>query len=121
MSKLSAIKMFDIRPQQYIPNLISLFSKVVTAAIKKQEPETGNKEAKEMYDNLYQAKKEMHIAGKNFEFAQEQELIDYYSYQIKAAQIKYQYLLKKIREQNKNYRDFKSIHVMDEEDNYLRQ
>jgi|LSQX01.3.fsa_nt_gb hypothetical protein len=121
MSILTAIKMFEVKPQQYIPNIVEFLSKRGIASKKKKtEPTPIDKEAQEMYNSLNQAKKEMYIASKNFEFAQEQELTDYFSYQIKAAQIKYQYLLKRIKEQNKNYSDFNCAHIMDELDNYLR-
>lgn len=41
-------------------------------------------------------------ANINFENADEEELIDYYSYQIKAAEVKYQYLLRLIKEKGIN-------------------
>ena len=43
------------------------------------------------------AKQDLEIANRNFEFSNS-ELTDYYSYQIKALKIKYDYLLKKIKE-----------------------
>ena len=42
-------------------------------------------------------KKELEEANKNFEFA-EGDLIDYYTYQIKANRAKFDYLLKKAKE-----------------------
>ncbi len=60
--------------------------------------EQDSKEAKEVIFNLHQAKQELDIANNNFKFAQEQELIDYYIYQMKAAEARYQYLLKEAKE-----------------------
>jgi hypothetical protein len=56
-----------------------------------------DKENKELIENLKQAKEEWNRANINYEFALEQDLVDYYSYKIKAAQTRYTYLLKKIK------------------------
>ena len=45
---------------------------------------------------LIRTKGELELANKNYEFA-EDELVDYYAYQIKANQSKMNYLLKKIK------------------------
>lgn len=52
----------------------------------------------ELLDNLKKARNEWVMATTNYEFAHEDELIDYYAYLIKASQIKYDYLLKKVKE-----------------------
>lgn len=52
--------------------------------------------------SIYQVKKELEIAHNNFEFAKDQEEIDYYIYKIKAAETKYRYLIKKAKEKNFN-------------------
>lgn len=52
----------------------------------------------ELLENLKKAKQEWIVASTNYEFAQDEELIDYYVYAIKAAQLKYDYLLKKVKE-----------------------
>ena len=46
---------------------------------------------------IIKVKKELEEANKNFEFA-EGDLIDYYTYQIKANRAKFDYLLKKAKE-----------------------
>ena len=48
-------------------------------------------------ENKIIVKKELEEANKNFEFA-EGDLIDYYTYQIKANRAKFDYLLKKAKE-----------------------
>lgn len=47
--------------------------------------------------SIIKVKKELEEANKNFEFA-EGDLIDYYTYQIKANRAKFDYLLKKAKE-----------------------
>lgn len=51
----------------------------------------------ELLVNIYKTKKELEDAIHNFEYA-EGDLIDYYTYQIKATRAKYDYLLKKAKE-----------------------
>ena len=58
--------------------------------MKKKEPEI------ELLKCIINAKKELAIASKNFETAEE-ELIDYYSYEIKAAKAKLDYLIKQVK------------------------
>lgn len=48
--------------------------------------------------SIMKAKKEMDEMCKNFEFAEE-DLIDYYTYQIKANRAKFDYLLKQAKHQ----------------------
>lgn len=48
----------------------------------------------ELIENIIKVKEELKMARKNFEFASEEELIDYYTYQIKANQSKLDYLIK---------------------------
>lgn len=55
-------------------------------------------ETKELVKNLKIAQIEFETAVNNYEFANEPELVDYYTYNIKATQTKYQYLLKKVKE-----------------------
>lgn len=64
----------------------------------KRQNKLENNETKDLLENLAKARNEWWTASVNYEFAKEDELIDYYSYLIKASQIKYDYLLKKIKE-----------------------
>lgn len=50
----------------------------------------------ELIISIIKAKKELEIASLNFEYAQE-DLIDYYTYQIKATRAKLDYLVKKAK------------------------
>ena len=56
-------------------------------------------EKDEIVDILKKAQADLDIAMNNYEFADEPALVDYYTYNIKAAQMKYEYLLKKAKEQ----------------------
>ena len=51
----------------------------------------------ELVVSIIKVKKELEEASKNFEFA-EGDLIDYYTYQIKANRSKFDYLVKKAKE-----------------------
>lgn len=59
---------------------------------------TEDLETKELVKNLKNAQLEFESAINNYEFANEPELVDYYTYKIKATQTRYQYLLKKVKE-----------------------
>ena len=54
---------------------------------------TEQEKEKELIDNITQTSKELKTANENFDFAQD-ELVDYYAYQIKANQAKLNYLIK---------------------------
>jgi len=50
----------------------------------------------ELLKSILATKRELAIANKNFDLAEE-ELIDYYSYQIKASKAKLDYLIKQVK------------------------
>lgn len=51
----------------------------------------------ELLKSILETKRELVVANKNFEVAEE-ELIDYYSYQIKASKAKLDYLIKQVKQ-----------------------
>ena len=53
----------------------------------------------ELLKSIIIAKQELAVANKNFEGAEE-DLIDYYSYQIKATKSKLNYLIKQVKQKN---------------------
>lgn len=55
-------------------------------------------DTEELVKNLKNAQVEFETAINNYEFANDPELVDYYTYNIKATQTRYQYLLKKAKE-----------------------
>ncbi|MBQ4159947.1 MAG: YaaL family protein [Clostridia bacterium] len=57
-----------------------------------------NEEHKALLRNIYRTKYDLECAMQNFDFATDPMLIDMYTYQIKAYQAQYQYLLGRARE-----------------------
>ena len=58
----------------------------------------NEKKNNEIVDDLKKAQIDLDIAMNNYEFADEPDLVDYHTYNLKAAQMKYEYLLKKAKE-----------------------
>jgi cell fate regulator YaaT (PSP1 superfamily) len=58
------------------------------------EEKSDKEKEKELIMNIIRVKKELKIARVNFEYAQSEELVDYYIYQIKANQAKLSHLIK---------------------------
>lgn len=74
-------------------------NKLVNYILEKlSKTDTQSQEVQELISSLKIAQAEFETAVNNYEFASEPELIDYYTYNIKATQTKYQYLLKKVKE-----------------------
>lgn len=61
----------------------------------------NNIDNNELIKNFNQAKKDLKWAENNYQFAQSVEAIDYYIYQIKACQSKFDNLLKQIKQMSK--------------------
>lgn len=55
-------------------------------------------EKSEIMKNVKQAHEEWADAQSSFEYARDQEMVDYCTYRIKACEIRYQYFIKKARE-----------------------
>jgi len=55
-------------------------------------------DTEDLIKNLKNAQNDFETAVSNYEFADDPELVDYYTYKIKATQTRYQYLLKKAKE-----------------------
>ncbi len=62
----------------------------------KIEEQTDEEKNEELIKNVIKAKIDLNNANINYEYA-ESDLIDYYSYEIKALQAKVDYLTKKIK------------------------
>lgn len=60
------------------------------------EEKSEEEKNQELLINVIKAKRDLENANNNFQYA-EDELIDYYTYQIKALQSKIDYLLKKAK------------------------
>lgn len=83
--------------------------------IKEQEIKINNKEElnKMILQNIIKTKRDLKQIQNNYEYAEE-ELIDYYLYQMKAVQAKLDYLIKKSK---KNDLEIKISQLADEENN----
>ena len=55
-------------------------------------------DTQDLINHLKNAQSDFETAVSNYEFAEDPELVDYYTYKIKATQTRYQYLLKKAKE-----------------------
>lgn len=65
-----------------------------------------NRDIIEVLQCISQAKMELEAAHQNFSFAVEPLMVDMYTYQIKAAQAKYRYLLQKARDMGIEQREY---------------
>lgn len=74
--------------------------------------EKSDRERRELLQNLKQAKRDLDIASANFEFVNDEGLVDYYIYQMKAAETRYQYLIRKAKEKNIHINGHKNIHII---------
>ena len=63
---------------------------------------------KELVKDIIKTKRELEFANKNFEFAEE-DLIDYYIYQIKANQSKLDYLIRLAKKNGINVSNIKEL------------
>ncbi|MDP4091878.1 MAG: DUF2508 family protein [Bacillota bacterium] len=79
-----------------------IFTRLLSPAPVKRniEPEisVNSSEALTILDCLNNARKQWIIANMNFENANEQEMVDYFTYEIKACQVRYEYFIKKAKE-----------------------
>lgn len=75
-----------------ILGLFSAREKVDTAVIDEKV------EVQELLESIRNAKNELLAASINFEYAREKDMVDYYTYKIKACQVQYDYLIKKAKE-----------------------
>jgi len=74
-------------------------SKIVNYLLDKlSKSKPYDNDTKDLITHLKNAQNEFETAVSNYEFADDPELIDYYTYKIKATQTRYQYLLKKAKE-----------------------
>ncbi len=65
-----------------------------------------SQEHAELLQSIARAKLELEVATQNFSYVTDPLLVDVYTYQIKAAQAKYRYLLQKARTLNITQEDY---------------
>jgi len=80
----------------------NLLSKVLRALVSREKKEAYSinnlNESRELLNSIKNARIEWVSANMNFEFAIDQDLIDYYTYKIKACEVRYEYLIKRAKE-----------------------
>jgi hypothetical protein len=74
--------------------LNSLFSREKTTPV----TEVSCDEAALLLQSIKDARRDWISATTNFDYASENEVVDYYAYKIKACEVKYEYLIKKAKE-----------------------
>lgn len=74
------------------PNIFNYFLE------KLSKPKLYDNDTQDLLNHLKNAQNDFETAVSNYEFAEDPELVDYYTYKIKATQTRYQYLLKKAKE-----------------------
>lgn len=77
---------------------VNIFSKVKSFFFPKEKSELSAyydfEETEDLIESIRDARKEWISENVNFEYAIEKDIIDYYTYRIKATQLKYEHLLK---------------------------
>ncbi len=90
-------KTTDLKQLEKKPIIKNLLHDVYLYVKNNSVANTEISEEQEVVNNLHEAKKELDEANASFEHADDNDLVDFYIYQAKAAETKYQYLLKKIK------------------------
>lgn len=79
-------------------NILGRVTRVLFPGIKKDvRTEESFSESQNIVEQLENAAKEWLKANRDFNLAYEEEIIDYYTYIIKACQVKYEYYLKEAK------------------------
>jgi hypothetical protein len=76
---------------------------------KKKVQDHNFSDAEDLMNLLRTTKEQWSNSILNYEHMTEEEMIDYYSYQIKAQEIRFKYLLKKAKEQGVKAKIFKGL------------
>jgi len=79
-------------------SIISRLSKIFTIKEKTACNDIKNNEYNELIESIKNARRDWICASSNFNYANEKETVDYYTYMMKACQIRYEYLIKKAKE-----------------------
>ena len=90
------VAMESTRYNYVYPYEVKIRKKIQQAIEKKEKKMTL--EERQLLREIGEANKEMIVIYNHFDYATEPDLIEYYIYQYKAAQIKYGYLLKCMKE-----------------------
>ena len=78
--------------------LFKIFNVKRDKGVKREMSMSSNISDDELIENINQAKKEWLEANSSFEYIDDKDIIDYYTYKILACQIRYEYFLKLAKE-----------------------
>mgnify|MGYP000894973598 CR=1 FL=1 len=78
--------------------LSALLEKLSVREKTKKIQEIEQDEAFAIVEEIKNARNEWINANMNFEYADSQEMVDYYTYRIKASEVRYEYFLRKAKE-----------------------
>ncbi len=97
MNNIAETKLTDLKQIEKKPMIKHLLHDIYVYIKSSATVNIETSEEQDLLDKLNEAKKDLDTANTNFEHAQDTDLVDYYIYNIKAAETRYQYLLKKIK------------------------
>lgn len=78
--------------------IICKLSKLFMIKEKANFQNVKNNEYNELIESIKNARRDWICASSNFNYANDKETVDYYTYMMKACQIRYEYLIKKAKE-----------------------
>jgi len=79
-------------------SIISRLTKIFMIKEKTVFQNIKNDEYNELIESIKNARRDWICASSNFNHANDKETVDYYTYMMKACQIRYEYLIKKAKE-----------------------
>ncbi|MDP4182853.1 MAG: YaaL family protein [Bacillota bacterium] len=79
-------------------NIINKLSKLFLLKEKANLQNIKNEEYNELIESIRNARRDWLCATSNFNYAFDNETVDYYTYMMKACQIRYEYLIKRAKE-----------------------
>jgi hypothetical protein len=107
MLKNVYVNNLDNKNRKNMVNLIRFLSGADRENRKKQSTEILD-----FMNCLKEAHDEWINANSNFEYADDIDKVDYYTFHIKACQLRYEYLLKKARQMNISLKNLKKINYL---------
>lgn len=105
----------DLNTRHYLheeANKSGLLSRIMKLLSKKEKSEIlkidNGQDAAELLESIQTAKNDWASANANFEYANDSQMVDYYTYNIKACEVRYEYLLRQAKEKGLRV-DFKEV------------
>ncbi|HHX18758.1 MAG TPA: DUF2508 family protein [Clostridium sp.] len=93
----------NIKVEKYSP-ITKIFSKLLPKAESDIACDNDVLDKKELIECINRARNDWINANREFEYAQNDEIIDYYTYKIKACQVRYEYFLKLAKRKGITYK-----------------